>query len=370
MHVCDVTMLYAAQSGGVRRYLDVKRAWLRQHGGRHTLLIPAAAAPAVEASTIAVRSVPLPLSHGYRLPLGRAEAAAKLRAARPDLIEAGDPYQLAWAALDAAAELDVPTVAFCHSDLPQLLARCLGTQAGRLAEAYLRRLYNRFDLVLAPSRAMAAKLRDLGIGHVAQQRLGVDTAVFTPAHRDAALRKRLAIDASTRLLVYCGRFAAEKNLPVLYEALRLLGARYVLLLAGAGVLPSATPANVRVLPYIGDRRRLAALLGGCDAFVHAGDQETFGLAALEAMACGLPVVAARAGGLPELITEEVGVLVAPRDARAMAEGITALFEGDVACMARRAHALAQASDWDHVLPELLRRYSTLRGVPDDVARAA
>lgn len=369
MHVCDVTMLYAAQSGGVRRYIDAKRAWLRQQGQQHTLLIPAAVA-AADASTIAVPSVPLPLSHGYRVPLGGGAAAARLRALQPDLIEAGDPYQLAWAALDAAAALEVPAVAFCHSDFPQMLDRCLGSHAGRLAERYLRRLYGRFDLVLAPSKAMAARLRGLGIARVAHQRLGVDTAVFTPARRDAALRARLAIDPAARMLVYCGRFAPEKNLSVLCDALRLLGARYILLLVGAGALPADMPANVRVLPYIGERCRLAALMGACDAFVHAGDQETFGLAALEAMACGLPVIAARAGGLAELITTEVGVLVAPRDARAMAEGITVLFERDVTQMSRHAQIRARASDWDRVLPELLQRYSALCGVRDETVRAA
>lgn len=370
MHVCDITMLYAAQSGGVRRYLDAKRSWLRQHGWRHTLLIPTAAAAPEQAATIGLRSVPLPLSHGYRVPLSRAEAAAKLRAVRPDLIEAGDPYQLAWAALDAAAALNVPAVTFCHSDLPQMLARCIGAHGQRLARAYLRRLYSRFDLVLAPSATMAATLRELGVACVAHQRLGVDTAVFSPAHRDPSLRERLAIDPSLRLLVYCGRFAPEKNLSVLCEALRLLGARYVLLLVGAGASLPDVPANVRVLPYVGEARRLAALMAGCDAFVHAGDQETFGLAALEAMACGLPVVAARAGGLREQITGETGVLVTPRDARAMAEGISALFEQDVARMSMRARAHAQACDWSRVLPELVQRYRVLCGTHHKTVRAA
>ncbi len=369
MHVCDVTMLYAARSGGVRRYLDAKRAWLRRHGWRHTLLIPAAGDAPAEPSVIGLRSVALPRSHGYRVPLGRAEAAAKLRAVRPDLIEAGDPYQLAWAALDAAAVLNVPAVAFCHSDLPRLLAR-FGAQAERLAGAYLRRLYGRFDLVLAPSAAMAARLRELGIARVEHQPLGVDTQVFDPARRDAALRMRLGLDPDARLLVYCGRFAAEKRIAVLADALRMLGAPYVLLLVGSGALPAGLPGNVRILPFVREPPRLAALVAGCDAFVHAGDQETFGLAALEAMACGLPVIAARAAGLRELVSDEAGVLVAPRDARAMAEGISMLFEDDVRRRGRHARLIAEASDWSHVLPQLARRYRTLHAARSEPVCAA
>jgi len=372
MHVCDVTMLYAAESGGIRRYINAKRAWLRrQPGCLHTLMIPAARSMPEEPWTIALRSVPLPLSHGYRVPLGKSAAAQKLRELYPGLIEAADPYHLAWAVLEAGADLRIPTVAFCHSDLPQLLGQRYGARAERLAQRYLRRLYAQFDLVLAPSETMAAKLRDLGIAQVERQRLGVDVKTFRPGRRDPGLRARLGVDERSRLLIYTGRFAPEKNLDAMCRALRLLGEGYTLLLVGGGSLPRDLPHNVRVLRFIRESRQLAALLAQCDAFVHAGDQETFGLAVLEAMACGLPVVAVRGGAMHELVNEETGVLGASARAVTLAEGIAALFERDLARCGVRARAVAMYYDWESVLPELMQRYRRLHpGLHAQAAGAA
>ena len=360
MHVADVTMFYAPQGGGVRRYIEAKRAWLLRRGGcAHTLLVPRSRKAPAEAGLIALSSMPLPLSHGYRVPLGRAQAARRLIALAPSVIEAGDPYTLAWAALDAGRALGVPVVGFCHSDLPRLMRERYGRRAERLAALYCARLYGRFDLVLAPSRATAERLRAWGVTSARHQPLGVDVSTFHPDRRDPQIRHQLGLAPTTRLLVYTGRFAPEKNLDVLADAMRKLGPRYVALLAGAGALPSALPSNVRVLPYIPDRPKLATLIASCDVFVHPGDQETFGLAALEALACGVPVVGAHAAGLAELVTPEAGLLVAPRSPAALAHGVAALFDDDIAERAVGARQLAERYAWNHVLASLLECYTAL-----------
>lgn len=191
MHVCDVTMFYASQSGGIRRYLQEKRRWLQTRPQyRHSLVLPSRAAAADEC-VMEVPSVPLPFSHGYRLPIATQPAVRALVALRPDVIEAGDPYHLAWAALDAGQALGVPVTGFYHSDLPRLARKLGGVPAERLAEAYVRRLYSQFDAVLAP--CMVERLRALGVGRVHRQPLGVDTAVFRPERRDEAWRTRLGV---------------------------------------------------------------------------------------------------------------------------------------------------------------------------------
>jgi alpha-1,6-mannosyltransferase len=93
--------------------------------------------------------------------------------------------------------------------------------------------------------------------------------------------------------------------------------------------------------------------------VHPGDQETFGLAALEAMACGVPVVAADAAGLAELIPARAGVLVTPRNARALADGVGAVFDADRARMGSAAREVAEAYAWPAVLGPLLECYAAL-----------
>src|SRR5207248_2508282 len=144
-----------------------------------------------------------------------------------------------------------------------------------------------------PSRGMCDYLRNLGVSRVIHQPLGVDAEVFNPARRTAALRTRLGLPDAARVLVYAGRLSPEKNLPVLLQAFALLGHPYHLLLIG-GERRGRPARNVTMLPYRRDSLELAQWIASADALVHAGTKETFGLVILEAMACGRPVVAARA----------------------------------------------------------------------------
>lgn len=361
MHIADITMFYAAQSGGVRRYLEAKRQWLRSRPGyRHSLVLPQGAA-APDDGTVIVPSLPLPFSRGYRLPVIKHPAVRALVELKPQLIEAGDPYRLAWAALDAGQLLGVPVVGFYHSDLPRALGRLWGARSERLAAAYVRRLYGTFDLVLAPSAAMVARLREMGVDRVCRQPLGVDSDDFRPQRRSAEWRRRLGVTPGERLLLFVGRFAAEKNLPLLLAALDRLGPGHVLVLVGHGPAPPPR-ADLRLVPYVGDRRRLASLIASCDVFVHAGDQETFGLAVLEAMACGVPVVAAHAGGLAELVDATVGATVPANDASALADAVHGLFARDLGPVRAAARRRAQAYDWRRVFPPLVARYDALCGL--------
>jgi alpha-1,6-mannosyltransferase len=149
------------------------------------------------------------------------------------------------------------------------------------------------------------------------------------------LRAHLGLPADTRVLVYAGRFAKEKNLPVLLQAFANLGHPYHLLMIG-GEREARPMPNISLIPYRRDSIELAQWLASADALVHAGTKETFGLVILEAMACGLPVVAARASAIPELIDESVGMLAEPGSATSMAEAIVALYERDVAAVGKVA----------------------------------
>ncbi|MGZ8261259.1 MAG: glycosyltransferase [Caldimonas sp.] len=365
LHLVDATMFWSPTGGGVRRYLQTKHAWLTsQPGWRHSIAVPRIAGSS--ATRASLPSWPLPGSGGYRLPVDRRGIARVLAGLAPDLIEAGDPYRVAWGARDAAQALDVPVLAYCHSNIVAMARLAAGKRfagaAGRVAERYARHVYRAFDLVLAPSRSMAAHLNEWGVARVACQPLGVDTEVFRPEARDAGWRERLGISATTRVLVYAGRFAVEKHLDVLAEAVERLGAPYLLVAIGAGPAPPKPGARVVVLPFVASPRELATALASADAFVHAGDQETFGLSALEAMACATPAVLRASAGLAELVDSESGAIgVGAGDARAFAGAIGALFAEDRERLARAARRRAEASDWRRVLPGLVAHYERLIG---------
>ncbi len=363
IHVVDATMFWSATGGGVRRYLLTKHAWLaRRAGWRHTIAVPGA--EGIEGRAV-LPAIPLPFSGGYRLPLRRGAIRRVLGDLEPDLVEAGDPYRVAWGALDAARSRAIPAVATCHSNIEALArlagGRIFGAAAAKAARRYARHAYEGFDLVLAPSRSMARHLVDWGVGCVALQPLGVDTVAFHPSRASASWRAEHGIAEDARVLIYAGRFAPEKHLDVLADAVAKLGAPYLLVAIGAGPSPPPAAERVRVLPFVAGVAALARALASADAFVHAGDQETFGLSALEAMACGTPVVVRNAEGLADLAGGAAGRAVDRGTGAAFAEAIAVQFEGDRATQRSAARARAEASDWEQVLPGLLGHYQRLLG---------
>jgi alpha-1,6-mannosyltransferase len=358
MHIVDTTLFFAPRSGGVKRYLLAKQRFLAaQPGVRHTVVVPSTWKRSRSPGLVELPCPPIPFGNGYRVPIGTVAWSDTLCALEPDVIEAGDPYHVAWAALDAADRLAVPAVAFAHSDLSRLLGARFGKMVRAGTDAYLRRLYGRFDLVMAPSQSVATQLHGLSINHVEVQPLGVDTALFHPSRRDSLLRGELGLSAGTRLLIYAGRISAEKRVPLVKRAVERLGAPYHLLIVGGNTRRRLSP-RVTLLPYEQDAARLARLLASCDALIHAGEHETFGLVFLEAMACGRPVIGVRSGAVTETVDASVGRTAVPGDAESLAEAVRALYEDDIEQLGKQARERVERHySWDRTLTQQIRRYA-------------
>jgi alpha-1,6-mannosyltransferase len=361
----DTTMLYAPRSGGVKRYLSAKRAWLALNRPqvRHSLIVPGAADSYDGRGLWSIYTAPLPFGDGYRWPASKTAWMKRLIRQKPSIIEAGDPYTPGLAALRAGDKIGVPVVGFCHTDLAALAALHFGEWAEKPVRRRWAKIYNQFDQVLAPSRYIAERLGEAGVEGAIALPLGVDVETFNPQRADReAVRGQLGLSPDRRLLVFAGRPAREKKIDVLVEAVAQLGDPYTLLLIGAGPAALVSAPNVIAVPYERDPVSLARLLASCDAFVHANDAEPFGLITLEAMACGLPVVGVQSGGLAETVDAEVGVL-APRSAAGpFAEAIEALFARDVAAVGARARVRAVTRHgWDRVFTHLTEIYAGLTG---------
>jgi len=361
-HLIDTTMMYAPRSGGVKRYLGQKRAWLakRRPDIAHTLVVPGAATGLESHGVVTVAAARLPFGDGYRMPASMAKWETVIRMLEPDIIEAGDIFVPGHAALEAGEALGVPVVGFCHTDAAALAAIHFGEWAEAPAMKRWAATYQRFDRVVAPSRHIAARLAEAGVEKVSVQLLGVDTALFHPGRADRAkLRRRLGLPSSARLLVFAGRPAREKNIESLICAVERLGAPYHLLLIGAGKDAHYSP---RVIPldYERDPEALAGMIASCDALVHANENEPFGLVVLEALAAGLPVVGPSRGGIAELIDETVGQRAATVDPAGMAEAIEALFARDLGPIRAAARRRAeQRHGWDNTFEGLTRIYGEL-----------
>jgi alpha-1,6-mannosyltransferase len=360
MHLVDTTVFFSPTSGGVRRYLTAKHEWLRAHTAyRHSLLVPGDVDRLVPGGISTLSGWRVPGTFNYRLPLAPRKWAQMLARLEPDLIEVGDAFHPAWCAAAVAQARGIPLVAFFHSNLPQIIGRRMGSSVRRRVEQYVRWLYARVDVVLTPSQRTCDYLADIGVPHTALQPLGVDTEIFSPARRVLNLRQMLGLGDDTRLLAYAGRFSGEKNIDVLMQAMARLGRPYHLLLIG-GSQDGAPARNVTMLPYRRAGIELAEWMASCDALVHAGSSETFGLVLLEAMACGLPVVGVDAGAVPEIVDEQVGQLARPRDAESMASAISDLYQRDLPALGAAARRrVLEGHTWDRAFGQLLQTYARL-----------
>jgi alpha-1,6-mannosyltransferase len=359
-HLLDATMMFAPRSGGVKRYLLAKRAWLdsRRPDINHTLVVPGRQTRLEAPGLVTVAAAKLPFGDGYRMPASLTKWETVIRMLEPDVIEAGDIFVPGHAALDAGQALGAPVVGFCHTDAAALAALHFGEWAEGVALKRWASIYERFDRVVAPSAHMAQRLAEAGVEDVAVQPLGVDLDIFHPSRADPeGLRRRLGVAPDTRLLVFAGRPAREKNIESMVCAVERLGEPYRLVLIGAGKDVRFSP-RVICLDFERDPAALAGVVASCDAFLHANENEPFGLVVLEAMAAGLPVVGPARGGASELFDESVGQRAQVCDPEGLAEAIEALFARDLAALSAAARRRAeQRHGWDTTFEGLTRIYA-------------
>jgi alpha-1,6-mannosyltransferase len=215
------------------------------------------------------------------------------------------------------------------------------------------------------------ELLDHGLSRVVHIPLGVDVATFQPSRREARQQVRARLDLpATPLAVFAGRLAREKELDVILDAWRdverLTGARLLLVGAGPDEARLRThPYGARVLfrPFEHDRGALADLLSACDVYVAPGPAETFGLAAVEAMACGIPVLSVERGAVGEHVMRSgAGVCYETGSAAAASRAAVTLLEADLEALGQRARAFAAVEhDWDLVFDRLFALYRDVVG---------
>ena len=380
MKICDLTQFYSPVSGGVRRYLQEKVRYLHGHtGDSHVLIVPGESdARTVQnrATVYTVRSPLLSATSRYRAILRLGAIEEILERERPDIIESGDPYQVAWKAVTSGCALGIPVVGFYHSHFPEAylrsVARFFGTTATEfvmdMAQRYIHTLYNRFARTMVPSPALGRVLQDWGIDNVENIDLGVDVAVFRPGPDDVVeTRASLGIPPERQLILYIGRLAAEKNTKTLFEAFSLLHRQQPghvhLLVVGDGLQRPLVSAlaqetgEVTWLPFCTDTEVLARIYRCADLFVHPGVQETFGLVTLESQACGTPVVGIRGSYMDRIIYTDQCHWAAENDPASLARAILRSLRGDLtATGAEASRAVHARYSWEIVFDRLFGIY--------------
>jgi alpha-1,6-mannosyltransferase len=330
MKLLDLTEFYSPLGGGVRTYLAAKVRWTAARPDiQHTVVISSdhdGQETVARTRVYHLRGPQVPGSPGYHLLHQRGRVAEIIAREQPDVIEIGSPFLAPWLARRArrTAPRAPLLVGVFHSDertvwLNHVLRRApqaLRELADALLTRYLRSVHRIYDATVVTSESARASLGEIGFNDTYLLPLGVDTEAFCPERRDPAWRREVAAPDGAVVALYVGRLSTEKNLDVVVRALPQLAARGVyVVLMGEGhqrgrlmALAAQHPQWLRVLPFESDRERVARAYASADLFLAPCPYETFGLAAIEAMASGLAVVGATQGGIGELLREAPGAL--------------------------------------------------------------
>jgi len=276
----------------------------------------------------------------------------------PDVIHLASPFVLGGPVMRAAASLKIPVVAIYQTDVAGFALRYGLTAVSNAAWRRIRSIHERAHITLAPSPTAAHDLQQHGISRVQVWPRGVDTAAFSPRHRNAGLRARLA-PAGEVLVGFVGRLAAEKQIEDLAVLNDLPGIRLVII--GDGPERERLTRRLPGAHFTGvlSGTDLSQALASLDIVVHTGPYETFCQVAQEAMASGLPVVAVGAGGLLDLVdSSRTGWLYPPGDLRALRAHVADLVgdEWKRRAMGAAAHQKVRARTWPVVCDRLLRHY--------------
>ncbi|MFI9602215.1 glycosyltransferase [Streptomyces sp. NPDC052043] len=304
----------APASGGLRTALRELGKGYQAAGHTPVLIIPGERHTDQETEQGRVITLPGPLlpgTGGYRVLTDKRRVAALLEELAPDRLEVSDRTTLRWTGR-WARRARVPAVMVSHETADGVLRTWGVPQALslRAADALNVRTAHTYARVVCTTEFAEREFVRVGAHNVVRAPLGVDLVERHPALREAGLRAGYAPDGEA-LLVMCSRLSVEKRPGNALDALDALlrrGRRAVLVVAGDGPLRARLEqrARERALPatflgHVRDRGRLAALQACADVCLAPGPAETFGLAALEAMACGTPVVASASSALPEVI---------------------------------------------------------------------
>lgn len=285
---------------------------------------------------VGLPNVPMPVKGRgeYRMPTHLGAAVKRdLAAFAPNIVHLSSPDPSGHAALRWARAQGIPVLASVHTRFETYPRYYNMAFLEPLIVKGLRRFYNRCDALVAPSQSMIDELRAMGMHtRIGLWSRGVDRTIFSSARRDPEWRRSLGLADNDVSIVFLGRLVMEKGLDVFAETivrLRERGAAHKVLVIGDGPARGWFEANLPGGIFAGFKTgtALGQALASGDVFFNPSVTETFGNVTLEAMASGLPVVAAGATGSASLVADGVtGRLVTPSgsvagDAAAFADAL-------------------------------------------------
>jgi len=365
MKIAVVTETFLPKIDGIVTMVTKTVETLIERGDEVLIFAPSGGpAELFGAEVVSLPSVPFPFYPELRVAAPRASMRRHLVDFRPDVFHLFEPSLLGVGGIYYGKVLRIPIVISYHTNFPAYLHYYkLGFFQGPTWKL-MRQRHLRADLNLCTSTAMMDELADHGIDRLALWEKAVDAERFHPSKCSAEMRRTLSGGEPDKpLLLYVGRLSAEKDIAALRDVLRAMpGVR--LAIVGDGPLRHELERYFRGTPaYFAGYLRgepLAAAYASADLFVTASKTETLGLVVLEAMAAGCPVVACRAGGIPDAVEDGVtGFLFEPSDKSGLVNTVqyALAHQEERASIRLRARADVERYSWLGSTDQLRRYYA-------------
>lgn len=319
MKIAIVTESFLPKIDGIVTMLINTVECLRRNGDEVMIFAPSGGPEQLfGAEVVSMPSMACPLYPELRLALPRTSMRHKLEQFQPDLLHVFEPVLLGVGGIYYSAELRIPLVVSYHTNLPAYLRYYKLGLIEKLTWKLMRIRHRRSNLNLCTSTAMIDDLEEHGIDHLALWERAVDAKRFRPGMASAEMRSRLSGGhPESPVLLYVGRLSAEKDIATLKELFPAVPGMRLAIVGDGPLRPELERqfegTSTVFTGYLhGDE--LASAYGSADLFVLPSRTETLGLVLLEAMAAGCPVVACRAGGVPDAVEHGVtGFLFDPED---------------------------------------------------------
>ena len=353
---------------GANQALNRLADYLLRQGVHLRVYAPTVAEPAFPATgdLVDVPAIPIPGRSEYRFPLWLTSGVRRdLEQFAPNVVHVSSPDIVGHRAVTWARKNKVAVVASVHTRFDTYLSYYHLQALEPLAREVMRRFYHRCEVVLAPAQSTAAILRAQRMNRDIQTwTRGIDREQFNPEQRNMAWRRSIGIADDEMAIAFLGRIVMEKGLDVFADAIHAFatfGLKHRVLVIGEGPARAWFAEQLPDAIFTGQLTGtdLSRALASADLFLNPSMTEAFGNVTLEAMACGLPVIAADSTGATNLVRYGVtGMLVDGEDPDEFAEALaTYARDPDL----RRRHgeaglAVARTMDWDTINSAVIRAY--------------
>jgi len=322
---------------------------------------------------VLVRGFPIPRYQGLKLGLPAKRQLIKLwTRQRPDVVHLVTEGPLGSSALAAARKLGIPVSSDFHTNFHSYSRHYGFGWLQKTVAGYLRKLHNRTDTTLVPTKELRDTLAQEGYQNLQIVGRGVDTALFHPDKRSEELRSQWGVAADELAVIYVGRISAEKNMPLVlrtFKAMQVVNPKLKLVLVGDGPVRAEMQRQNPEYIFAGMRtgEDLAAHYASGDIFLFPSMTETYGNVTVEAMASGLAVVAYRYAAAAEHIAHEKNGLHAEfgnEEEFIVLACKLAIDVSRVHKMREKAHQTMQKFDWENIVDEFEQALAQLAVKPE------